>query len=136
MARASAAGAADRDWEEFLAHAAHEIKNPLASIKGYADLLLRRAAKDPADPYRKGLATISQQVGRTTSLLDQLSDITRLGTGPLPIDRHEADFALIVDQVVQEYQAADQQHTIAFDGDATALSAVSTRVAWPRWLAR
>jgi signal transduction histidine kinase len=117
------AGASDRDWEEFLAHAAHEIKNPLASIKGYADLLLRRAAKakDPADPYRKGLTTISHQVGRTTTLLDQLSDITRLGAGSLLIDRHEADLAMIIDQVVQEYQAADQQHTIAFDRGDRAL---------------
>ena len=115
------AEASARDWEEFLGHAAHEIKNPLASIKGYADLLLRRAAKDPADPYRKGLATISQQVGRTTSLLDQLADITRLGAGALSIDRHEADFARIVNQVVQEYLSADQQHVIAFDTDATAL---------------
>ena len=115
------AGASDRVWEEFLAHAAHEIKNPLASIKGYADLLLRRAAKDPADPYRKGLATISQQVGRTTTLLDQLSDITRLAAGRLVIDRHTADFARIVDHVVQEYRAADQQHTIVFDGGDIAL---------------
>jgi signal transduction histidine kinase len=114
-------GASDRVWEEFLAHAAHEIKNPLASIKGYADLLLRRAAKDPADPYRKGLSTISQQVGRTTTLLDQISDITRLDAGRLPIDRHTTDFAMIVDRVVQEYQAADQQHTVAFDGSDTAL---------------
>ena len=110
------AGASDRVWEEFLAHTAHEIKNPLASIKGYADLLLRRAAKDPADPYRKGLTTISQQVGRTTTLLDQLSDITRVGVGRMAIDRHAADFALIVDQVVHEYQAVNQQHMIAFDG--------------------
>jgi signal transduction histidine kinase len=109
------AGASERTWEEFLAHAAHEIKNPLASIKGYADLLLRRAAKDTGDPYRKGLATISQQVGRTTVLLDQISDITRLGAGSLPIDRHMADFAAIVERVVQEYQSADQQHAIAFD---------------------
>jgi signal transduction histidine kinase len=115
------AKALERDWEEFLAHASHEIKNPLASIKGYADLLLRRAAKDPADTYRKGLTTISQQVGRTTSMLDQLSDITRLSAGRLPIDQHTADFAQIVDRVVQEYQATDQQHTIAFAGSDTAL---------------
>ena len=115
------AGASDRVWEEFLAHTAHEIKNPLASIKGYADLLLRRAAKDPADPYRKGLTTISQQVGRTTTLLDQLSDITRVGVGRMAIDRHAADFALIVDQVVHEYQAVNQQHMIAFDGGDTVL---------------
>jgi len=109
------AGASERTWEEFLAHAAHEIKNPLASIKGYADLLMRRVAKDPADPYRKGLATISQQVARTTTLLDQISDITRLGAGALAIDRHMADVAAIVDRVVQEYQSADQQRTITFD---------------------
>ena len=69
----------------------------------------------PADPYRKGLTTISQQVGRTTTLLDQISDITRLGAGALPIDRHMADFAVIADRVVQEYQSVDQQHTITFD---------------------
>ncbi len=109
------AGASERTWEEFLAHAAHEIKNPLASIKGYADLLMRRMSKDPADPYRKGLATISQQVGRTTTLLDQITDITRLGAGALPIDRHMADFAVIADRVVQEYQSVDQQRTITFD---------------------
>jgi signal transduction histidine kinase len=114
-------GSSERDWEEFLAHAAHEIKNPLASIKGYADLLLRRASKDPTDPNRKGLATISQQVGRTTALLDQLSDITRLGAGRLSLDRHTADFAQIVDRVVQEYQVADQQHTILFSGAGTPL---------------
>jgi len=116
-----AAGTPERDWEEFLAHAVHEIKNPLASIKGYADLLLRRATKDPADPYRKGLATISLQVGRTTDLLDQLADITRLGTGRFPIDRHAADLTRIVDQVVQQYQAADQQHMITLEGADTAL---------------
>jgi len=108
-------GASERAWEEFLAHAAHEIKNPLASIKGYADLLMRRMSKDPADPYRKGLATISQQVGRTTTLLDQISDITRLGAGALAVDRHLADLAVIVDRVVQEHQAIDQQRTITFD---------------------
>ena len=115
------AEASDRTWEVFLAHAVHEIKNPLASIKGYTDLLLRRAAKDPTDLYHKGLATISQQVGRTTALLDQLSDITRVSTGSFPIDRHVMDFTTITNRVVQEYQAADQQHTIAFDKDDTVL---------------
>jgi len=110
-----AAGTSDRIWEEFLGHAAHEIKNPLASIKGYVDLLLRRAAKDPADPYFKGLSTISQQVSRTTMLLDQLSDVTRLSLDALPIDRHAADFGLIVGRVVEDYKAMDQQHTITFE---------------------
>jgi signal transduction histidine kinase len=111
----------ERDWQVFLSHSAHEIKNPLASIKGYADLLLRRAAKDPADPYRKGLSTISSQVGRTTALLDQLSDITRIDTGSLAIDRRAGDFAALVDQVVEEYRAGEHASTIVLDASVAAL---------------
>ncbi|HEU5100403.1 MAG TPA: HAMP domain-containing sensor histidine kinase [Roseiflexaceae bacterium] len=111
----------EREWQTFISHAAHEIKNPLASIKGYADLLLRRAAKDPADPYRKGLTTISIQVGRTTALLEQLSDITRIDGGSLAIDRRAGDFAALVEQVVREYQSGEHAATIVFDTSATAL---------------
>jgi signal transduction histidine kinase len=106
---------AERDWEQFLSHAAHEIKNPLASIKGYADLMLRRAANDPSDANRKGLATISQQVARTTALLEQLADVGRIGTDRLHIDRHEADLTAIVDHAVQEHQRTTDQHQISFE---------------------
>ena len=132
------AAASDREWDRFLAHAAHEIKNPLASIKGYADLLLRRAAKEPDTPYYKGLTTISQQVGRTTALLEQLSDIARIGADRLPIDRHVGDFVALVDSVVQEYQPIDQQHMISFDRGDTALpcrfdySRMRSRTRWRR----
>lgn len=114
--------APDREWDNFLSHATHEIKNPLASIKGYADLLLRRTAKDPADPARKGLMIISQQVARTTALIEQLSDISRIGAGRLQIDRHGADLAKIIRQTVQEYRDAADQHQITLDDADAALA--------------
>jgi signal transduction histidine kinase len=112
----------ERDWEQFLSHAAHEIKNPLASIKGYADLMLRRAAKDPSDPTHKGLTTISQQVARTTALLEQLSDIGRIGTNRLHIDRHEAHLNEIVRDAVQEYQSTTDHHQLLLDNASSPIS--------------
>jgi len=111
----------EQEWQAFISHAAHEIKNPLASIKGYADLLLRRAAKDPFDPYRKGLSTISSQVARTTALLEQLSDITRIDNGSLTVDRHAGDFAALVDQIVREYWAGEHESTIVLDAGVEVL---------------
>jgi len=115
------AGASDRVWEEFLAHAAHEIKNPLASIKGYADLLLRRASRDPADPLRKGLTIISQQVARTLGLLEQLSDVARIGTDRLALDRRNWDLAELVRRSVDEHQGVDELHSLVFEGDGQPL---------------
>jgi signal transduction histidine kinase len=112
----------DRAWDEFLSHAAHEIKNPLASIKGYADLLLRRTSKDPADPTRKGLTIISQQVVRTTALLELCSDISRIGAERLQLDRHSADLAAIIRQSTQEYQETTPQHQITLDDPGAALT--------------
>ena len=114
----------EHDWDAFLAHAAHEIKNPLASIKGYADLLVRRATNDPADPYRKGLTIVSQQVGRTTSLLEQLSDMSRVGSGRLRLDRHTSDLAETVRRAVAAQQASTDQHKIRVEGADEALPAV------------
>jgi two-component system phosphate regulon sensor histidine kinase PhoR len=113
----------EREWDEFLAHAAHEIKNPLASIKGYADLLSRRAAREPSDPYQKGLTIISQQVGRTTGILEQLSDLARIGTDRLRLDRHEVDLAAVARHVADQYQATTDQHQIGYDDGGAPLRA-------------
>ncbi|MBK9709956.1 MAG: hypothetical protein IPO81_01280 [Kouleothrix sp.] len=113
----------ERDWDTFLSHAVHEIKNPLASVKGYADLLLRRAAKEQADAYQKGLTIISQQIARTTLLLEQISDLARADADQLQIDRHEADLASVVRRSVDEARGTTDQHQLSLEGDSAPLLA-------------
>jgi signal transduction histidine kinase len=110
-----------RQWDEFLSLASHELKNPLASIKGYADLLLRRISKDAADPNRKGLEIISQQVGRTTLLLEQLLDISRIGMNRLWLTQESIDLLELVRRSVKEAQATTNQHRIRLDYSDAAL---------------
>lgn len=65
---------------------AHEIKNPLAGIRGAAQLLARKA--DPAD---RALTTlIADEVDRIAKLIDQMQTLSRRGTGPVaPCNLHE-----------------------------------------------
>ena len=107
--------AIDKQKDEFISITSHELKNPMASIKGYADLMLRRIAKNPGDPNRKALEIISQQVNRMTSLLDQLLDVSRIGMDRLQLDRHPADLAAIVWQVVEEMRATTDQHQLTLE---------------------
>lgn len=113
--------ALSNEWDDFIAHAVHEIKNPLASTKGYADLLLRRANKDSNENYRKGLVVISQQVTKANGLLEQLSDTSRINTNRIHIEPSYADLADVTRRVAQEQQIKTDQHLIDIEGVAEAL---------------
>ncbi len=107
--------AQDRQRDEFLSIISHELKNPLASIKGYADLMLRRSAKIPDDPNRKGLDIVSQQVTRTISLLEQISDIARIGMDRLQLDQYKTDLVAITRQVVDQARGISELHQIILE---------------------
>lgn len=101
----------NREKDEFVSIVTHELKNPLASIKGYASLLLRRARKDPAlQPSTKGLDVIEQQVARMTLLLDQLRDVSHIGINRFNIDPQALDLAELVERVASELQGTTTDH--------------------------
>jgi signal transduction histidine kinase len=66
----------DRMKSEFIATAAHELRTPMTSIYGFAELLLTREF-DAAD-RRDFLATIVRQSELTVSILNELLDLTRI----------------------------------------------------------
>ena len=75
---------------------AHELRNPLGSIKGSADLLARSAAKD--NPLAKELAEIiSGEVDRTNSLVTRFLDFAR----PLEPRLEPADVTRVVDRAAE-----------------------------------
>lgn len=105
--------ALDNEKDEFISIISHELKNPLASIKGYAGLLLRRARRDPALAEAvKGLDVIEQQVNRMTVLLDQLRDVSHIGINRFPIEPQQIDLVALVRYVVAGAQATTTNHTI------------------------
>ena len=74
---------------------AHELRNPLGSIKGSADLLARSASRN--DPMAKELAQIiSAEVDRTNSLVTRFLDFAR----PLEPRRESTDVTSVIDRAV------------------------------------
>ena len=103
---------ADQKKDEFISYISHELKNPMASIKGYADLMYRRSSKLAEDPNRKGLSIISNQVGRMTVLLDQLLDYSRISLDRLQLDLHPVNLVPLAQRLVDETQALTDRHAI------------------------
>lgn len=102
----------ERKKDEFISLVSHELKNPMASIKGYADLMRRRLSKLPDDPNLKGLEIISQQVGRMTALLDQLLDFSRINMDRLRLDLRPINVVTLVEHVVEDLRLAATQQIV------------------------
>lgn len=106
----------DLEKDEFISVIAHELKNPLASIKGYAGLLQRRAKKDGAAPGSfKGLDVIEQQANRMNLLLDQLRDVSLIGMDRFEIEPAPLDLADLTQRVALDMQATTNAHRLLLD---------------------
>jgi len=70
----------DRLKEEFIATASHDLKSPLTSIRGYAQLLLRRVSAPQLDlsQMAHALVVIDEQTVAMARLLDDLLDASRV----------------------------------------------------------
>ena len=73
----------DRVKDEIIAVVNHELRTPLASVVGFAELLLAR--EFPEDQRRRFLTSIVQEGHRLASLVDDLLDLQRLTGGGDPL---------------------------------------------------
>lgn len=112
----------DHEKDEFISIVSHELKNPLASIKGYASLLQRRARKDTAlESAVKGLEVIEQQVNRMSLLLDQLRDVSQIGMDRFMIEAEPLDIVELTQRIALDMQATTTNHRIELDVPETPL---------------
>jgi PAS domain S-box-containing protein len=96
------AQAAVQARDEFLSIASHELRTPVTSIKGYAQLLRRAQDRDRLDPERlaRSLGSIDEAAGRLVTLTQDLLDVSRIRLGQLPLRAQEIDLAALVERAV------------------------------------
>lgn len=71
---------------QFISMVTHELKIPMTSIRGYADLIRQGTVGEVSDGQVQFLDTIRSNVDRMADLISDLSDISQLETGRLKIE--------------------------------------------------
>mgnify|MGYP000909806366 FL=1 len=99
---------ANRAKSEFVSVTTHELRVPLTSIKGYADIL--SVVGELNEEQRRFTETIKNNVTRMTMLMDDLSDISRIETGRMKLELKEGvRFADVLNPVLDTLQAQIDQ---------------------------
>jgi signal transduction histidine kinase len=119
----------DRMKSEFLTTAAHELRTPLASVFGYAELLLAREVDAPR--RQRMLATIHAQAKLLTAMIDDLLDLAKIeARGERELTLWPTPVGLLVDGALEalaaldgsrpiELELADRDVEVAADPDRT-----------------
>ena len=114
----SALKEAERLKEEFLSIAAHELRTPLAVLRGFAQTLLvqteRGRGPQLADWQTEALQDIDVAVGRLDALTGDLLDVARLQAGRFVLHLEDADLVALTQRVVKERQLTTQRHLLSF----------------------
>lgn len=106
----------ERAKDDFLAVAAHELRSPLAAVRGYADLLLRRSAKREEDPAElRGLTILGQQVTHMLRLVDNLLDVSRLDADQLSLAPQQVNLVALAQQVIEQQRPAAGERDLVLD---------------------
>lgn len=84
----------------FLNVTSHELRTPMAAIKGYADLLLLGTLGELNDEQKEALNVIRRNIDRLDNLIKDILDISRLESGTLSIQPIRCDLREIVAEVL------------------------------------
>jgi signal transduction histidine kinase len=107
---------ADALKDTFISVVSHELKTPVAIIKGYAETLHRPEARQNDGLAEEMLGGIIQESDRLARLVDDLLDASRLQAGGLPFhDVEDVDLPFIIRRVVERYSSQTDQHLLRVD---------------------
>jgi PAS domain S-box-containing protein len=110
------AEAALRERDQVLATVSHDLKAPLTTIRGQAQLLRRQAERSGGlelERALKGLALIETAAVKMASWINELLDTARLEAGrPLELRREPTDLVQLAWQAAAEHQRSTTRHRI------------------------
>ena len=111
----------ERLKDEFLSIAAHELRTPLTTIKAHVQMVRRRLEQTPegATPdvgrLTRQLASVDEQTGRLTRLIDELLDVSRIQTGRLDLDLRVLDLGELASGVVENLRLVVESHPLMLE---------------------
>ena len=97
---------------QFVAHASHELRSPLATIAGYTELARRRP--DDAETTRTALDKVEEESGRMTTLVEDLLLLARLDSGR-PLQRDPVDLTRLLLEAVSDARVLAPDHRWRLD---------------------
>ena len=103
----------EKQKDEFVSRASHELKTPLTGAKGLLQLARRRLARvEDAAGIAGWLETAERQVDRLAVLVEDLRSVSQLRSGALRLRVAAVSVRDLVDEAVRSLQTTTERHVL------------------------
>ncbi len=108
-----------QDRRHFISLTTHELRVPLTSIGGYADIIINGMTGPITDKQEKFLRTIRRNVDRMSTLIDTLGEMNRIDDGRRRFDVRAIDVGEVAEAAIlemeEELTGRDQELVVDLD---------------------
>ncbi|MGH9033819.1 MAG: sensor histidine kinase, partial [Acidimicrobiia bacterium] len=111
--------------EQFVADASHELRTPVAAIRGYAELY-RRGGIESGESLDRAMARIEDESQRMGSLVEDLLLLARLDQHE-PLDVADVDLAQLAADAVSDLRAVEPERPVTLEAGAPVVVAGDER---------
>ena len=99
---------------DFIAMVSHELKTPLTSITGYAQILHRMVMKNGEGIMGGILEKMERQVKKMAVMINGFLNISRLEAGKIQMECQRFDMASLITEISEEFFATVSSHQISY----------------------
>lgn len=103
---------AERLKSTFISVVSHELKTPVALIKGYADALNREDADWDRPTIQNGLTVIEEEADRLTELIENLLAASKLQAEGMRLNLDDVSLPSIAEQSMDRFQVQTNKHSL------------------------
>lgn len=97
----------------FISTVSHELKTPVALIKGYAGTLRREDATWDEEVIRNGLTVIEEEADRLTALIENLLAASKLQAERMRLDMSDVSIPKLAAQVIERFKTQTEKHKLS-----------------------
>ena len=108
----------DRMKTNFIAVISHELRTPVAIIKGYSDFLKKKNADNLTQEQKGFVDTISENTERLRLIVYDLSEMEKIKSGVIQIEKVRFNIADFINGKIEDYKQSAAQNGVRFEPSA------------------
>jgi len=105
----------EKEKDEFLSIASHELKTPLTSIKAYVQLLDRKLKLDAQSAEAGYMHKVQDQIEKLNNLITDLLDVSKIENGKLKINKKPTNLENVIQNAIETILQTHDEDKVRID---------------------